>query len=57
MFAIIAFPQQFGVKWFAIGWLIEGLLVFIYGYKKKYKYVEVTGLVVTGLCYFGVVVR
>ncbi|MEN8906781.1 MAG: DUF2339 domain-containing protein [Clostridiales bacterium] len=56
MFAIIAIPQQFGIKWFAIGWLVEGLLVFVYGYKKKYKYVEISGLVVAGLCYFGVVV-
>ena len=32
--AILTMPYQLGIKWFAMGWLVEAILMIIYGYKK-----------------------
>ncbi|MFZ5987593.1 MAG: DUF2339 domain-containing protein [Bacillota bacterium] len=53
-FAVIAIPFQLGLKWFAIGWLVEGVFLIIYGYRNKYKYIELGGWIVYALCFIGV---
>ena len=49
-FAVLMIPFQFGVQWFLLGWLVEGILLVIYGYKKKILGMEIAGWVVFGLC-------
>ena len=49
-FAILMIPFQFGAKWLSMGWLVEGVLLIILGYKNKIKYMERAGLCIAGLC-------
>ncbi|MCX7745880.1 MAG: DUF2339 domain-containing protein [Clostridia bacterium] len=49
-FAVLVFPFQFGIKWFAMGWLVEGVLMVIYGYWNKSKYLEIGGWIIFGFC-------
>jgi uncharacterized membrane protein len=52
-FIIIAVPFQFGIKWFSLGWLIEGILLILYGNLKKIKHLEITGWIISVFCYLG----
>jgi uncharacterized membrane protein len=49
-FAILVIPFQFGVKWLALGWLVQGVLMVIYGYRRQLSYLEKAGWVIFGLC-------
>ena len=48
-FAVLIIPFQFGLKWLSMGWLTEGALLVIAGYKFRIKYMELAGWIVTGL--------
>ncbi len=49
-FVIIIIPFQFGIHWLSMGWLVEGLLLIMYGYKKKKKLLERAGVLIFALC-------
>jgi hypothetical protein len=49
-FAVLTIPLQFGIEWIAMGWLVEGVLLIVYGYKYKLKYFELSGWIIYGLC-------
>ncbi len=49
-FAILMIPFQFGIHWLTIGWLIEGVMLTILGYKQKIRYMELAGWCITALC-------
>lgn len=49
-FAILIIPFQFGVKWLAMGWLVEGLLMIICGYRYKFKNIEIAGWITYAFC-------
>ncbi|MBC7766259.1 MAG: DUF2339 domain-containing protein [Hyphomonadaceae bacterium] len=49
-FAVLMIPFQLGVKWLMMGWLIEAVLLIIYGYKGKIKGMEIGGWIVFALC-------
>ena len=40
---VVLVPLQFGVEWVSVGWLIEGLLLVVYGHRKEIKVLEVSG--------------
>lgn len=42
-FAVLMVPFQFGVQWVSLGWLIEGVILLIYGYRSKIKRMEIAG--------------
>ncbi|WP_078555606.1 DUF2339 domain-containing protein [Alkalihalobacterium alkalicellulosilyticum] len=42
-FAILMIPFQFGVEWMALGWLIEGALLLLFGYRNQLKTMEIVG--------------
>ena len=49
-FAILMVPFQFGVNWLSMGWLVEGMLLIIYGYKNQIKKMESVGWGIFLLC-------
>lgn len=49
-FGILIIPFQFGAKWLSIGWLVESILLIVFGIYRKMKHMERTGLLVFGLC-------
>ncbi|MBN2546948.1 MAG: DUF2339 domain-containing protein [Spirochaetes bacterium] len=49
-FAVLMVPFQFGRNYFLLGWLIEGTLLTIYGYKKQLKPMELAGWGIFILC-------
>ncbi|MCX7842014.1 MAG: DUF2339 domain-containing protein, partial [Clostridia bacterium] len=49
-FAVLMIPFQFGVKWLAMGWLVEGVLMIAYGFSNKLKGLETGGWIVYALC-------
>lgn len=49
-FAILIIPFQFGIRWLAMGWLAEGVLLAVYGYRSKSKFLEVGGWIIFLLC-------
>lgn len=54
-FAVLMIPfqlAQYGENWFMLGWLVEGTLLVVYGYKKNIKPLEIAGWVIFGLCLF-----
>ncbi len=50
-FAILMVPFQFGIKWLTIGWIIEGILMIIWGLKNKLELLEGVGWLVLLLNY------
>lgn len=61
-FAVLMIPFQFGMAWATIGWLVEGVLLTVFGYLKDEKWVERAGWIIFGLCliifyYFEVLIR
>lgn len=49
-FAVLMIPFQFGVQWLALGWLIEGIILVIYGFKNRIKSMELAGWGIFLLC-------
>nr|WP_236838629.1 DUF2339 domain-containing protein [Caldalkalibacillus salinus] len=51
-FAILMIPFQFGMEWMALGWLIEAVMLIIYGLRNRLKWMEAAGWVIFLLCTF-----
>lgn len=51
-FGIMFVPMHFGIQWATMGWIIESLLLIIFGYKYRKKIMEISGWVVYCLCMF-----
>lgn len=49
-FAILMIPFQFGIQWLSIGWLIEGILLSVYGSIYKFKQLTRAGWGIFLLC-------
>ncbi len=49
-FAVLMVPFQFEMAWATIGWLVEGVLLTIFGYLKKEKWIERAGWIIFGIC-------
>lgn len=49
-FAVLIIPFQFNAKWLSIGWLVEGILLIVFGNYRRIKYMEYAGLVVFAMC-------
>lgn len=49
-FAVLMIPFQFGIRWLSIGWLIEGILLIVYGNLNKMKQLERAGRGIFLLC-------
>jgi hypothetical protein len=49
-FAVLMIPFQFGAEWVSIGWLIEGVLLTIYGSLYRHKQLERAGWGILTLC-------
>jgi uncharacterized membrane protein len=42
-FAVLMIPFQFGVQWMSLGWLVEGVILTVYGYRSKIRLMEKAG--------------
>jgi uncharacterized membrane protein len=51
-FSLLVIPLQFGFEWLSTWWIIEGTLLTLYGRLKKEKGMEITGLIISGICLF-----
>lgn len=49
-FAVLMIPFQFGVEWLSMGWLVEGILLTIYGNLNRFKQLEKAGWGILALC-------
>jgi hypothetical protein len=49
-FAVLMIPFQFGVQWLSLGWLIEGVILIIYGFRSQMKTLELAGWGIFTLC-------
>ena len=49
-FAVLMIPFQFGMAWATIGWLVEGVLLTVFGYLKNEKWIERAGWIIFGIC-------
>ncbi|GGH31842.1 DUF2339 domain-containing protein [Paenibacillus segetis] len=49
-FALLMIPFQFGIQWVALGWLIEGMILTIFGSRSLSKSLERVGWGIVGLC-------
>lgn len=49
-FAVLMIPFQFGVKWMALGWLIEGVILIVYGFRNRIRLMELSGWGIFTLC-------
>ncbi|AET58000.1 hypothetical protein HPL003_06185 [Paenibacillus terrae HPL-003] len=49
-FSILMVPFQFGVRWLSMGWLIEAVLLTLYGNRYRLKELERTGWGILLLC-------
>ncbi|MBN1501284.1 MAG: DUF2339 domain-containing protein [Spirochaetes bacterium] len=49
-FAVLMIPFQFGIKWASMGWLVEGIVLTVAGYKNRLKYIEYAGWIISALC-------
>ncbi len=52
-FSILMVPFQFGVKWVAMGWLIEAILILVFAKKRHVDKIELGGWVILILCTLG----
>lgn len=50
-FVILIIPLQFGVAWLSIGWLIQGLILSLYGILKDEKDFKQAGKIIAILCF------
>ncbi|MGF7047848.1 putative membrane protein [Paenibacillus sp. DS2015] len=49
-FAVLIIPFQFGVQWLSMGWLVEGIILTIYGSLNRFKQLEKAGWAILALC-------
>lgn len=49
-FVVLVVPFQFGRVWLSLGWLVEGLVLLIYGILKNDRFTKRVGSVICGLC-------
>jgi len=49
-FAILIIPFQFGVQWLSLGWLVEGVILIIYGSLASTKSIVKSGWLIFLLC-------
>jgi hypothetical protein len=49
-FAILMIPFQFGIQWLSLGWLIEAIVLIVYGHAARIKNVEKSGWMIFLLC-------
>jgi len=49
-FAVLMVPFQLGVKWISMGWLVESLILIIYGCRKRLSQLEKAGWIIFALC-------
>ncbi len=49
-FAVLLVPFQLGLKWLSLGWLVEGVILILYGSKNRVVQLEKAGWLVFGLC-------
>jgi len=49
-FAILMIPFQFGIRWMSLGWLIQGVLLTIYGLTYKQSRLETAGWTLFAFC-------
>mgnify|MGYP000294721304 CR=1 FL=1 len=49
-FAILIIPFQFGVEWLSLGWLVEAMVLMMYGNSAKLKSLEKAGWLIFTLC-------
>lgn len=52
-FCILMIPFQFGIKWAAMGWLIEAVLMLAFAKKRNAEKLELGGWVILGICTLG----
>ena len=50
VFFVLIIPLQLDVMWLSLGWLLQGLVMSLYGIFKQNIRVRVSGLVIFGLC-------
>lgn len=49
-FGILMIPFQFGAAWWSIGWLIEGVVLTLFGHLNRFKGMERAGWGILSLC-------
>ncbi|MNO32404.1 hypothetical protein D3C76_223930 [compost metagenome] len=49
-FGVLMIPIQFGTEWVTLGWLIEGIVLTVYGHLYRSKQIERVGWGIIGLC-------
>jgi hypothetical protein len=49
-FAVLMIPFQFGMRWLSLGWLVEGIVLIVYGRKSAQERLEKSGWLIFGLC-------
>jgi len=49
-FVVLVVPFQFGVQWWSLGWLVQGVLMACYGILADAKTIRRTGFIIGGLC-------
>ena len=52
-FCILMIPFQFGIKWAAMGWLIEAILMLIFAKKNNTEKLELGGWAILSICTLG----
>ncbi len=50
-FLALVVPFQFDIQWLSLGWLIEGVLLAVYGTYSKNKLMKNSGLIIYVLCF------
>jgi len=49
-FVVLVVPLQLGMAWLTLGWLVQGVLLVVYGIVRDVKAMRRAGFVITGLC-------
>jgi hypothetical protein len=49
-FAVLVIPFQFGAMWLTLGWLVQAVLLVLFGYKRNIRWATITGWALLGLC-------
>jgi len=49
-FVILIIPMQFGRVWLSLGWLVQGVILAVYGILRDEKRFRKAGLIICGLC-------
>lgn len=49
-FAVLLIPFQFGIQWLSLGWLVEGIILILYGSRNRIARLEMAGWLVFALC-------